>query len=103
MSMVARIETLGIDDLGDANSGFDQGAQKIFRGIMGTINETTANEQICVEGIVQNEISITATNNWNSTLFYGLMDAFEGVTVSPSVAGFSAGKVKGSTILKLAK
>ena len=103
MSMVARIETLSIDDLGDANSGFDQGAQKIFRGIMGTINETTTNEQICVEGIVQNEISITATNNWSSTLFYGLTDAFEGVSASPSAAGFSAGSVKGSTILKLAK
>ena len=101
MSMVATIRKLNTNDLKKANASFDEGIQKIKDNILGgivNIESEHVNDNIVVSGIVQNEMSLTATNNWNTSLYSGISDAIEGVEVG---GGFSPVKVKGSSILKL--
>lgn len=101
MSMVATIKKLNTEDLGNANASFDQGVQKIKENILGgvvNIESEHVNDYIQVSGIVQNEMSLTAVNNWNSSLYSGISDALEGVQIG---GGLLPGSVKGSSILKL--
>jgi hypothetical protein len=102
MSMIAVIKKLTTDDLGKAGTAFDQGIQKIKDNILnGVVNIESehVNDKIVVTGIVQNEMNLTAVNNWNSSLYSGISDALEGVQAG---GGIVPGSVKGSSILKLA-
>lgn len=97
--MVAIIRKLTTSDLGEANASFDQGMQKIKDNILGgvvNIESEHVNDKIVVSGIVQNEMSLTAVNNWNTSLYSGISDALEGVQLGVGVS------VKGSSLLKLA-
>lgn len=100
--MVATIRKLNTSDLRDANASFDEGMQKIKDNILGgivNIESEHVNDNIVVSGIVQNEMTLTAINNWNTSLFAGISDALEGVQIG---GGLLPGSVKGSSILKLA-
>lgn len=102
MSMTAVIKKLGDADLGGSNASFDQGLQKIKDSILGgwaNIESEHVNDNIVVRGIVQNEMTLTAVNNWNTSLYSGISEALEGVNVG---GGLIPGSVKGSSILKLA-
>jgi len=106
--MIAVIKKLSTDDLGKAGAAFDQGVQKIKDNILsGVVNIESehVNDKIVVSGIVQNEMSLTAVNNWNTSLYNGISEVLEGVSGSAS-AGFmgtgTSGSIKGSSILKLA-
>lgn len=101
MSMIAVIKKLSTSDLGNSNASFDQGIQKIKDNILGgivNVESEHVNDNIIVSGIVQNEMTLTAVNNWNSSLYSGISDALEGVTVGGEL---TQSKIKGSSILKL--
>lgn len=108
MSMIAVIKKLNTDNLGEANAAFDRGIQKIKDNILGgivNVESEHVNDSIVVRGIVQNEMNLTAVNNWSNSLYSGISDALEGFSGSAS-AGFmgsgASGSIKGSSILKLA-
>lgn len=101
MSMVATIRKLSTEDLNKANASFDAGIQKIKENILGgviNIESENVNDNIVVSGIVQNEMNLSAINNWSTSLYSGISEALEGVSIGGEL---TQSKVKGSSILKL--
>lgn len=101
MSMLGVIKKIDLSKEGmAAGTAWDSGLQKIKEAIIG---HTPDNEQIAldasVKGIVQSEIRLTANNAWNGSIFYGISDALEGVSVGGEL---TQSKVKGSSIIKFA-
>lgn len=102
MSMVAVIRKLTTEDLGEANASFDRGMQKIKDNILGgvvNIESEHVNDRIAVSGIVQNEMTLTAVNDWKTSLYSGISDALERVQIG---GGLAPASVKGSSLLKFA-
>lgn len=101
MSLKGRVYCENINEIG----GFDEAVLKIKEAI-GKLTGTSIGvdgqnplPNIYLEGIVQGDIKLQASNDWKTTTFYGLADSLKGVSAGGGVVPAQA---KVGSIIKLA-
>jgi hypothetical protein len=108
MSMVGRVR--GCDPKGTiggidaAISKAKSALSKLTGGALDFTNVTDDPTGFSFDGIVQGNIKLSAVNNWNTSLYYGISDAIGGISISGSggIPGVASGSIKttASSILK---
>ncbi len=98
---------IGCESAG-AIGGFEAAAANLKESIGKFLGTSFGSDQgnpfgdLYLEGIVQGEIKLQATNDWKTTTYYGITDALGGLRGSAENAMVGGFSVNGSSVLKFA-
>lgn len=98
---------IGCESAG-AIGGFEAAAANLKESIGKFLGTSFGSDQgnpfgdLYLEGIVQGEIKLQATNDWKTTTYYGITDALGGIRGSAENAMVGGFSVNGSSVLKFA-